>query len=198
MLIECPECKKEISDKAKTCPNCGYPISSEIIEKNDNNIDFPSLPNDLSIGKQIVNWAYDAAIDGLYENSGNSYDKFSNGKIKVLLFKNGIRICNRFYFKLLDIHYSQIISVEEIKGSELKDKSSIGRAVIGGVVFGYLGAIIGGMSGIGTKNVNLYYLIINYWDISNKQKSSISITCKISSKRFINRLNKEKSQNLFL
>lgn len=26
-LISCPECGKEISDKAKCCPNCGYPIS---------------------------------------------------------------------------------------------------------------------------------------------------------------------------
>lgn len=25
-LIHCPECNKEISDKATTCPNCGYPI----------------------------------------------------------------------------------------------------------------------------------------------------------------------------
>ena len=28
-LINCPECKKEISDMAKICPNCGYPISSQ-------------------------------------------------------------------------------------------------------------------------------------------------------------------------
>ncbi|MCI2068580.1 MAG: zinc ribbon domain-containing protein [Bacilli bacterium] len=27
-IIKCPECGKEISDKAKACPNCGYPISS--------------------------------------------------------------------------------------------------------------------------------------------------------------------------
>ena len=26
-LIKCPECGKEISDKSKTCINCGYPIS---------------------------------------------------------------------------------------------------------------------------------------------------------------------------
>lgn len=26
MLIECPECKKQISDKAESCPNCGCPI----------------------------------------------------------------------------------------------------------------------------------------------------------------------------
>lgn len=27
-LIKCPECGKEISDKASSCPNCGYPISN--------------------------------------------------------------------------------------------------------------------------------------------------------------------------
>ena len=25
-LISCPECNKEISDKALACPNCGYPV----------------------------------------------------------------------------------------------------------------------------------------------------------------------------
>jgi len=27
-LISCPECKKEISDQAKHCPNCGYRLNS--------------------------------------------------------------------------------------------------------------------------------------------------------------------------
>ncbi len=27
-LISCPECAKEISEKAPSCPNCGVPISS--------------------------------------------------------------------------------------------------------------------------------------------------------------------------
>ncbi|MDE5803214.1 MAG: zinc-ribbon domain-containing protein [Lachnospiraceae bacterium] len=26
-LIKCPECGKEISDKASSCPGCGYPIN---------------------------------------------------------------------------------------------------------------------------------------------------------------------------
>ena len=26
-LINCPECEKQISDKASACPNCGYPIN---------------------------------------------------------------------------------------------------------------------------------------------------------------------------
>ena len=25
-LINCPECGKEVSDKATNCPNCGYPL----------------------------------------------------------------------------------------------------------------------------------------------------------------------------
>lgn len=29
MLINCPECNKEISDKVKACPHCGYPLVEE-------------------------------------------------------------------------------------------------------------------------------------------------------------------------
>ena len=42
-LIKCPECGKEISDKAKTCPNCGCPIKkitgteNEILEQTEEN-----------------------------------------------------------------------------------------------------------------------------------------------------------------
>ena len=26
-LIKCPECELQVSDKAITCPHCGYPLS---------------------------------------------------------------------------------------------------------------------------------------------------------------------------
>ena len=32
-LINCPECKKEISDKAQSCPYCGCPVSAVTIEQ---------------------------------------------------------------------------------------------------------------------------------------------------------------------
>lgn len=32
-LIRCPECGKEVSDRAKSCPNCGFPI--EEVHKNE-------------------------------------------------------------------------------------------------------------------------------------------------------------------
>ena len=36
-LIKCPECGKEISDKASTCPSCGCPIATNepAVEKSD-------------------------------------------------------------------------------------------------------------------------------------------------------------------
>lgn len=37
-LIKCPECGKEVSDKAKNCTNCGFPI-----RKTNNDDSFPSF-----------------------------------------------------------------------------------------------------------------------------------------------------------
>ena len=39
-LIKCPECGKEISDKATSCPNCGCPVSA---------IPFLTLPSEVDI-----------------------------------------------------------------------------------------------------------------------------------------------------
>lgn len=37
-LIQCPECKKEISDKALTCPNCGYTLKPQQVKETKKNI----------------------------------------------------------------------------------------------------------------------------------------------------------------
>lgn len=36
-LINCPECGKEISDKAASCPNCGYEVNGPALKKADEN-----------------------------------------------------------------------------------------------------------------------------------------------------------------
>ena len=31
-IIKCPECRHDVSDKAKTCPNCGVDIAGNVIQ----------------------------------------------------------------------------------------------------------------------------------------------------------------------
>lgn len=35
-LITCPECNGQVSDKAATCPHCGYPIAPQPTQQNEN------------------------------------------------------------------------------------------------------------------------------------------------------------------
>ena len=56
-----------------------------------------------------------------------------------------------------EIEYSEIESIDNIKQSEIqvetvvKQKNAAGRALAGGLVFGPVGAVVGGFSGIGNK-----------------------------------------------
>ena len=34
MLTKCPECELQVSDKAISCPHCGYPLNANVIQKN--------------------------------------------------------------------------------------------------------------------------------------------------------------------
>ena len=46
MLINCPECGKEISNKAESCPNCGFPINNNICIVNGQKCDLSFLLDD--------------------------------------------------------------------------------------------------------------------------------------------------------
>ena len=52
-LIKCPECGKEISDKAKACIHCGYPLE-ELKDKTEENL-FSSPRKCLKCGKITAN-----------------------------------------------------------------------------------------------------------------------------------------------
>lgn len=180
-LIKCSECGKEISEKAISCPNCGNPINQTVdlikTEKKEL-LKFPELPANLEIGKQIVNWGGNAAFDGVYNQEENIITEIPTGKVKVILHTHGIEVVKGLTF--YPIHNSQIISLKQTSQEELTktDKSVIGRAVIGGLILGPLGAIVGGMSGIGNKEKlkNKHYLVINYWDKKTKSAQTLLIS----------------------
>jgi hypothetical protein len=35
MLIPCPECERQVSDRAKACPECGFPIGEHLAEQRE-------------------------------------------------------------------------------------------------------------------------------------------------------------------
>lgn len=89
----------------------------------------PNFPVDISIGKQIVNWASDAAISGRYNSSENVLNNIPDSKIRVVLHDNGIAIFGDFYVKIMDIHSSQIINIIETNDSKSL-KNSISTLII--------------------------------------------------------------------
>jgi len=56
----------------------------------------------------------------------------------------------------------------------------VGRAIIGGLLTGGIGAIIGGMSGMGQKKVKVHLLGIQFWCIETKKVEIILIELKQS------------------
>jgi len=44
-LIQCPECKKEISDRAETCPSCGCPLAKKAASEKI----MPPLPQSVAV-----------------------------------------------------------------------------------------------------------------------------------------------------
>ena len=56
-IIKCPECGKDVSDKAVSCPACGYPIASKI-PNGDIQIKIGILKakNKLQTGQMVLLW----------------------------------------------------------------------------------------------------------------------------------------------
>lgn len=199
-LICCPECAKEVSNKANSCPNCGFPLQDNAVDLEQNQLFCPTFPNNLDIGSHIVNWGGDAVVSGELDANENTMEGLGTGPASIMLHKKGISVHGRLYKHLLDIHFTQLISIKKTDSQELQqiDKSVIGRAAIGGLILGPLGAVIGGMSGIGTKSKhqNINYLAVNYWNIETKKPMTILFRAKDKVEGFIKRCEKEESRNL--
>jgi hypothetical protein len=192
-LITCPECSKEVSDKANACPSCGFPVTlkEELI--------CPDFPNDLNIGKQIVNWGGDASFIGNFKSDENTIN-IPNGIINLMLHTHGINITSGFLKPLYQIHNSQIISIKQTTQSELvaMNKSVAGRAVVGAIILGPLGALLGGMTALGNnvKSKDKSFLVINFWDTDSKTPQTILISGeKPKIELFIKRNKKEDKIN---
>lgn len=195
-LINCPECGKGISDKAKSCPNCGCPIElapTEITLKAKEV--FPDLPAVMDIGSQL--YLYDATIDGSYFHDENVITKIPEGDVKVQIHTNGISISKGISFYYISSQQITGLTITTQERIIDENKSVIGRAIVGGLLLGPVAAIIGGISGIGTKQTlkGKYYLIINYWDVDTREIQTLLICTKQKLNSFVDRYYKETQTN---
>lgn len=97
---------------------------------------------------------------------------FSKGYMyEVALYDDHLEVISLQKKKLL-LNYSQITDVFYGVETELttKSKSTIGRAAIGGLLFGTTGAIVGAISGSNPKEVkeHHFYFIISYQSSDGK------------------------------
>lgn len=115
-----------------------------------------------------------------------------------------IRVLNNF--KL----YTTGIKAEDIKAINLEDqnqitqqkeKSVIGRALVGGLILGPVGAIVGGMTGIGTKEKALYtpdlFLAITYKGESGEDAVFVC-SCKYKDRAAVSSFFNKEYKNLFI
>lgn len=191
-LITCIECGKEVSDKAKSCPNCGCPIDESISSRND-------MEDIVPVSDKMLGMVHNG-ISSIVEANKNMvkptkkigpvqidevHKKFRiNGSIPVNGKKDGIgksmfkgmmamstlglsvaaekviggskqHVGNKEWFD-----YSDLISYELLEDDSVVTSGGVGQALIGGTLFGGLGAVAGGITAKRTQKKKVESLCI--------------------------------------
>ena len=84
-LIKCPECKKDISDKAEVCPNCGYELKSANDSIGNSNLDKVISGNNLKYLLIIVVAAIGIFLvfNMINKNSGMGYKSYTDSTLGI-------------------------------------------------------------------------------------------------------------------
>lgn len=85
-----------------------------------------------------------------------------NNAVNVVLYDDYLALSNAMVKQPITLNYSQITDVFHGYNTYETDKSIIGRAVAGGLLFGGAGAVVGAMTANGKKTVQKLMFIISY------------------------------------
>ena len=69
-----------------------------------------------------MNWGLNGAVSGIFDPMFCSDSRIKNGKGHLLVCERGIRVAGSFYVSLIDIHFSQILSLEFLPDSKVLEK----------------------------------------------------------------------------
>lgn len=146
-LIKCPECEKEVSDKAEICPHCGYPLTGWDDEKQQDEKTLKECPEcryaNTSENTSCTNCGYpfkSSATDNItleqnnyYQSQANSINntRFSTPKLRVSLLGIISLILSLFgcvfVFSLL---LGIILAIIDLKREKNVNKTCAGIALI--------------------------------------------------------------------
>lgn len=111
----------------------------------------------------------------------------------VKLTNYELQLCDIKSRPILKISLKDISNVAIISDKEIieKDKSVIGRGIVGNVLFGGAGLILGGLSGLQKKQVeqDIDYLIINYKSNGEDKVVNVYANAGVIDKSFMKALN---------
>ena len=122
----------------------------------------------------------------LFGQEENVYASIEDDRIKFQSVLDKQKVASLMLDKITS---ARILTEKEIVE---KDKSVVGRAVAGTLLAGPLGAIVGGISGVGSKKKKKNYrvLVINYSD----DKSIVILEDKLAAN--FDKFNKELNKNI--
>ena len=100
-LIKCPECGKEISDKALSCPNCAFPMT-EILKS----VDKPTVENDVDVAVGEENNGEENAVAMTYNDTSSNVDESVKLEMENLLNKMSEKFeDDNFYYTMSVLYY---------------------------------------------------------------------------------------------
>ncbi len=159
-LIKCPECGREISDKAVSCPGCGCPV-----EASDNRTDLEKLVDEIYYNNK-GNRTYSAkelmrrtgmefkeAMDLIQKKHHSpevrAEEKRKRAEYKEMQRQNMANLRNSLNALASLSASSKVVRCPKCRSTSIgyQDKVSVGRAAMGGMIAGPAGAVLGGLTG---------------------------------------------------
>lgn len=143
-------------------------------------------------GNREVRFAYIDGISGLFNVPNEVVDVTINNSLNKLIIKSVLNKNSVAELPLERIKDARKVTDQQITEA---NKSVIGRAVVGTLLLGPLGAVIGGMSGIGTKtkkSPQKNFVIITYTSDGNGKTLVFEIVgASIGWEKFLSELPKD-------
>ena len=115
---------------------------------------------------------FNKTVKTYYLNHLEGLEGFPKTATKAILDKENMNITfSQIGLKnTVCIPISSITNAETHTEKELKEKSVLGRAAVGGLLFGGAGAVVGAISGASPKEKNIHYMTLSYID-NNEEKT---------------------------